>query len=69
VETAVVIIRDFKEDEDAFAFATALFRHWGIGKRKANNGLLVFISTNRKQYRFITGYGVEGLLPMQLYLK
>jgi uncharacterized protein len=61
VETAVVIIRDFKEDEDAFTFATALFRHWGIGKRKANNGLYCLI--NRKQYRFITGYSIEGLLP------
>jgi uncharacterized protein len=25
--------------------------------------LLLFISINRRQYRFITGYGVEGLLP------
>jgi uncharacterized protein len=63
VEAAVVIIQDFKEDEDDFTFATAIFRHWGIGKSEANNGLLLFISINRKQYRFITGYGVEGLLP------
>lgn len=63
VEAAVVIIHDFKEDEDDFTFATALFRHWGIGKRGANNGLLLFISTDRRQYRFITGYGAEGLLP------
>lgn len=63
IETAVVVINNFNENEDDFTFATALFRRWGIGKRQANNGLLLFISTERRQYRFITGYGVEGLLP------
>jgi len=63
IETAVVIINDFNENEDDFTFATELFRYWGIGKGRANNGLLLFVSTNRKQYRFVTGYGVEGLLP------
>lgn len=63
VETALVIIPDFNEDEDDFSFATKLFRHWGIGKAKANNGLLLFIGTERRQYRFITGYGLEGILP------
>ncbi|RZK75515.1 MAG: TPM domain-containing protein [Pedobacter sp.] len=63
VEAAVVIINDFNSDQDDFTFATALFRHWGIGKSKADNGLLLFISISRRQYRFITGYGLEGLLP------
>jgi uncharacterized protein len=34
VEAAVVIIKDFNENEDDFTFATALFRKWGIGKGK-----------------------------------
>ncbi len=63
VETAVVLVQDFREDEDAFQFATDLFRHWGIGKYKSDNGLLLFIASNRRQYRFVTGYGLEGLLP------
>ncbi|PQA56866.1 hypothetical protein C5O19_16140 [Siphonobacter curvatus] len=63
VETAIVIIPDFNEDEDDFSFATELFRQWGIGKAKANNGLLLFIATQRRQYRFITGDGLEGILP------
>ncbi len=63
VEAAVVIINDFNPNTDDFTFATDLFRAWGIGKRQADNGLLLFISINRRQYRFITGYGVEGLLP------
>ncbi|WP_295771636.1 TPM domain-containing protein [uncultured Mucilaginibacter sp.] len=63
VEAAVVITNNFDEQADDFKFATELFRKWGIGKRQANNGLLLFIATNTRQYRFITGYGLEGLLP------
>lgn len=63
VEAAVVIVNDFNKDQDDFSFATQLFRRWGIGKKYANNGLLLFITVDRKQYRFITGYGLEGLLP------
>lgn len=63
VEMAVVIIRDFEKNEDPFNFGLNLFNKWGVGKGKANNGLLLFIATDRKQYRFITGYGLEGLLP------
>lgn len=63
VETAVVIVNDFDVNEEEFGFAVKLFRKWGIGKKHANNGLLLFIAIDRRQYRFITGYGLEGLLP------
>ncbi|CAM4426784.1 uncharacterized protein SAMN06265348_12119 [Pedobacter westerhofensis] len=63
IETAVVIISDFTKNDDDFTFSTALFRHWGIGKGGSNNGLLLLIATERRQYRFVTGYGLEGLLP------
>ncbi|WP_082035961.1 TPM domain-containing protein [Pedobacter lusitanus] len=63
VEIAVVVVRDFEQNEDPFNFGLNLFNQWGVGKGKANNGLLLFIATDRKQYRFITGYGLEGLLP------
>jgi len=63
VEAAVVIVNDFNVDQDDFTFATELFRKWGIGKKNANNGLLLFIAIDRKKYRFITGYSLEGLLP------
>jgi uncharacterized protein len=63
VEIAVVIVRDFEKNEDPFNFGLNLFNKWGVGKGKADNGLLLFIAADRKQYRFITGYGLEGLLP------
>ena len=63
VETAVVIISDFDLNDDSYEFATRLFRKWGIGKKGVDNGLLLFIVIGRRQYQFITGYGLEGLLP------
>ncbi|QNK63444.1 TPM domain-containing protein [Pedobacter sp. PAMC26386] len=63
VEIAVVVVRNFEENEDIFNFALKLFNKWGVGKAQANNGLMLFIAADRKQYRFVTGYGLEGLLP------
>ena len=63
IEIAVVVVRDFEKNGDPFDFGLNLFNKWGVGKGKANNGLLLFVATERKQYRFITGYGLEGLLP------
>ncbi|WP_316738143.1 TPM domain-containing protein [Pedobacter aquatilis] len=62
-EIAVVIVKDFDENLDEFDFGIKLFRKWGIGKKGVDNGLLLFASIDRRKYRFITGYGLEGLLP------
>jgi len=61
-ELAVVVVDDFVGDDD-FQFALDLFNTWGIGKAPANNGLLLFVSTHKRAYRFITGYGMEAVLP------
>lgn len=63
VEFAVVVVNNFEEDEDDFEFAKALFDKWKIGKAGSNNGLLLLIAKDRRKYRFISGSGVEGLLP------
>lgn len=47
----------------AFDFAQRLFTQWGIGKRDQNNGLLLLVSTEEREFRFHTGYGLEGALP------
>lgn len=61
-EFAIVVVNDYQGDSD-FDFALNLFTHWGIGKRGSNNGLLLFLAMDRHEYRFITGYGVEGIFP------
>ena len=63
VQVAVVIVNDFDRDKEDFDFAFELFNTWGIGSKTSNNGLLLFISKDRRKYRFITGTGIEGVLP------
>lgn len=61
IETAVVMLPSIG-DEPVFNFSQALFRKWGIGKKKSNNGLLVLYVADRRTIRFHTGYGIEGFL-------
>ena len=61
-ELAVVVVDDFVGEDD-FGFALELFNTWGIGKGGADNGLLLFVATQKRAYRFITGYGMEAVLP------
>ncbi len=61
IETAVVMLPSIGDDTP-FDFAQRLFRHWGIGKKKQNNGLLVLFVGDQRRVRFHTGYGIEGWL-------
>ncbi|WP_188749679.1 TPM domain-containing protein [Parapedobacter defluvii] len=61
-ELAVVVVDDFAGDDD-FQFALDLFNAWRIGKAGSDNGLLLFVGTEKRAYRFITGYGMETVLP------
>lgn len=62
IETAVVLLPSIG-GEDPFDFGYRLFRKWGLGKKKNNNGLLVLFVLDQRKVRFITGYGLEGDLP------
>jgi len=44
-------------------YATDLFRKWGIGSKKDDNGLLILIDMQNRQTRVEVGYGLEGALP------
>ncbi|MCI8441818.1 MAG: hypothetical protein HFG27_04715 [Provencibacterium sp.] len=43
-------------------YANALFRSWGIGDKKENNGLLILLAVSDRQLRTEVGYGLEGAL-------
>ena len=62
VEVAVVAVNSIG-DADIKQFATALFEHWGIGKREKDNGLLILFVLDQRKITFETGYGLEGILP------
>ena len=44
-------------------YATKLFRTWGIGNKKTNNGILLLIAVQDKKIRIEVGYGLEGAIP------
>lgn len=61
-QIAVVAVDDI-EGGDVFTFAIDLFGRWGVGGRKSDNGLGVLLVKERREVRFVTGYGLEGVLP------
>ena len=60
-QTAVVALREIDTD-DVFEFAYELFSSWGVGS-KSNSGIGVILVEEAREIRFVTGYGVEGVLP------
>ena len=60
-ELAVVTVTSLK-GQDVDTYANGLFRAWGIGKKGANNGVLLLISTGDRKVKIEVGYGLEPLL-------
>ncbi len=44
-------------------YAERLFRAWGVGQEKVDNGVLVLVAPNEREMRIEVGYGLEGVLP------
>ena len=44
-------------------YATRLFKEWGIGQAKQDNGVLILVAPNEREMRVEVGYGLEGVLP------
>ena len=61
-QVAVVAIHDIASD-DVFTFAHKLFSSWGVGLDKTDNGLGIILVLDKREIRFVTGYGLEGVLP------
>ena len=61
-QVAVVAVDDIAGG-DTFSFAVELFRGWGVGSAKSNNGLGILLVKELREIRFVTGGGLEGILP------
>ena len=48
---------------DCFDFAYQLGQKKGVGEKKRDNGLVILLSTDERCIQFVTGYGLEGILP------
>ena len=49
--------------DDLFSFAHTLFSQWGVGRADSDNGLGILLVVDRREVRFVTGPGLEGVLP------
>lgn len=61
-QVAVVAVDDI-EGDDVFTFAYDLFSKWGVGRAENDNGLGILLVKDRREIRFVTGGGLEGVLP------
>ena len=61
VEIAVVTIPSL-EGLSKEQYAVELFEKWKIGKKDVDNGLLILIAPNEREYRIEVGYGLEGVI-------
>lgn len=59
----VVVALESIGEEDIDEYATDLFRHWVIGKKDSNNGVLVMVCRDQRRAVIRSGYGSEGVLP------
>jgi uncharacterized protein len=44
-------------------YATRLFKEWGVGKKGADNGVLILVAPVERAMRIEVGYGLEPILP------
>ena len=66
-EIAVVTV-DSLEGLTKEQYAVELFKETGIGKKDKNNGLLILVAKEEREYRFEVGYGLEPYVTDSMYV-
>lgn len=61
-QIAVVLIKSLG-DYAIEDYALKLFRAWGIGNKKTNNGVLIIAAIDDRKMWIEVGYGLEGAIP------
>lgn len=61
VEVVVVAVQTIGWS-DLLEWGVQLFNSWGIGDKERNTGVLIALAEEERDFRIITGEGVEGLL-------
>lgn len=60
---SVIVVIDSTNNIPIEDYSNKLFRTWGIGKSDKDNGLLILLAINDRQYRVEVGRGLEGAIP------
>lgn len=58
----IVVTLNSLEGDAIEEYGVALGRHWGIGQKEKDNGVLLLIAPNERRMRIEVGYGLEGTL-------
>ncbi len=61
-QICVIIVDDLNGLEPA-DYATKIINEWGVGKKNANNGIVVLLKPNSHDLFIAIGYGLEGAIP------
>ena len=61
-QVAIVLINTL-DDYPIEEYATKLFREWGVGNKKNNNGIVILAAIQDRKIRIEVGYGLEGAIP------
>lgn len=61
-QIAVVTVKTL-DGMEASDFANQLFKHWGVGHKDDNRGVLMLVAINDHKYWTEVGYGLEPILP------
>ena len=62
IQVMVAALTDI-EGGDCFEFAYQLGQTNGVGQKEQNSGLVILLVTEERCIQFVTGYGLEGVLP------
>jgi len=61
-EVAVAVVKSL-DGRSVEEYANRLFKAWGVGQAKQDNGVLVVVAPTEREMRIEVGYGLEGVLP------
>jgi uncharacterized protein len=56
----VLVTLNSLQGTDIADYGYQLGRHWGIGQKEKNNGVLLIVAPNEREVRIEVGYGLEG---------
>lgn len=62
-QVLVAIFKTLPADGALEDFTQRTAAAWGVGKKQANNGAVLFLFTESRKMRIEVGYGLEGALP------
>ena len=65
-EIAIITVADISPYSTLKDYATAIANQWGVGKKEKNNGLVIAVSTKRREIWIATGKGTEKIITNEI---